>query len=357
MIFMRPSVAAIILNWNGWEDTVKCLESLYQIDYRNFDVILVDNASSDNSIGNLRKNFKIALYKEFEFFENNFKKLTDDHTISLENGLVPKKDLIVIKNDKNYGFAEGNNIGIKYALKNLNPDYILLLNNDTVVDKDFLTELIEVAESDESIGSVQSLLLRPGGKLIDSLGQEIYLWGANDKRIGMEFAGNIKNIEIFGACAAAALYRSKTLKKVGLLDKDFFYIFEDVDISWKIRLHGLKSILASKSIVYHKRGISEPMVIKEIIFGEKNPKILFKWYHGSKNWLIIVLRYYSLSLIFKAMLKHPHKFFFTFFRYCYSSVKLGKPREAFKIFKNNIKIRKEIKKNPLLKDIQIKWIK
>ena len=181
---MVPNVSIIILNWNGWKDTIVCLESLYQTNYSNFNVILVDNASTDNSIDKIREFSKNISKKKYGFFDYNFKdNIFIETKANIE--LDSYKNLILIKNDKNYGFAEGNNIGIKFAFDNLNPQYILLLNNDTLVDINFLKELFNVVESDKEIGSVQSLLLRPGGNIIDSLGQEISVCTAKDKGINL----------------------------------------------------------------------------------------------------------------------------------------------------------------------------
>jgi len=356
---MIPNISIIIINWNGWKDTVECLGSLYQIDYPNYNVIIVDNDSSDDSIEKIREYSRKIVNMGYKFLEYDFNgdKIVYNSKTELNTELVYKKKLILIKNDENYGFAQGNNIGIEYAFKNLNPDYILLLNNDTVVEKNFLTELIKAAEKDEKIGSAQSTLLKPEGDIIDSLGQEMLMWGAKDIGINSKYDSNIKEMEIFGSCAAASIYKRKTLERAGLFDKDFFIILEDVDMSWRIRLNGLKSILAPESVVYHKRGISEVMSVNEILFGEKTPEIIFKWYHSSKNWLIIIIRYYPISLIGKAVIKQPHKFFFTFLKCSYSSLKIGKFGEVTRILIKNFKIRKENKKNPLLNEIQSRWIK
>ncbi|MCE7698463.1 MAG: glycosyltransferase [Methanobacterium paludis] len=165
-----PRVAVIILNWNGWEDTIECLESLYQINYPNYQVILVDNASTDDSIQKIKEYCQGTLKPQSKFYTYQTKnkpiKITEYSTEESEafNGacktalpkteLHPNKNMILIKNTKNYGFAEGNNIGIRYALRSLNQDYTLLLNNDTVVDKNFLTELVKTAESSAEIGVV-----------------------------------------------------------------------------------------------------------------------------------------------------------------------------------------------------------
>ena len=117
-----PRVSVVILNLNGLEHTLECLESLKKITYPNYDVIVVDNASNGDDV-------KILREKSGDYVH-------------------------IIENDKNYGFAEGSNIGMRYALRTFCPAYLLLLNNDTVVAPDFLDELVKVAESSDEIGIV-----------------------------------------------------------------------------------------------------------------------------------------------------------------------------------------------------------
>src|SRR4030042_2187559 len=119
---MNPKVSIIILNWNGLEDTIECLNSLKKITYPNYKVILVDNGSKGNDARVLREKFGDYIH--------------------------------LIENDRNYGYAKGVNIGIRYALANSASEYILLLNNDTVVAPDFLNQLVKLAESDSSVGIV-----------------------------------------------------------------------------------------------------------------------------------------------------------------------------------------------------------
>ncbi|MEN4006462.1 MAG: glycosyltransferase [Methanobacterium sp.] len=131
---MKPNVSIIILNWNGWKDTIECLESLYQIDYPNYEVIVVDNASSDNSIEKIRDYCKGKIKVKSEFFEYNsinkpieIFELNKDETRKIEEmyyNLPSNRKLILIKNDQNYGYAEGNNIGIRYALNTLENFYL-----------------------------------------------------------------------------------------------------------------------------------------------------------------------------------------------------------------------------------------
>lgn len=359
----NPLVSIIILNWKGWEDTLCCLESVYQIDYPNYNVIVVNNGSEE-SVKNIEEHFSEKKIEESDFIyytnkdisvEILFKSVKKVETQKYRN---LNRELILIKNKHNCGFAEGNNIGVEYALKKFKTDYILLLNNDTLVDINFLKELVKVGESDKNIGSVQSLLLKSDQISIDSLGQKMLIWGANDIRDNFENHLQ-ERTEIFGACAASALYRADLIKEIGLFDKDFFVLLEDVDLSWRIRLKGMKSILASNSIVYHKRGISNTISLKELVnifIHKTEQELVFKWYHESKNWQIIFIRYYPMKMIFISMIKCPKNFFLTFILFFYSSIKLKKIKSSLKLLFKNKKIRNRNKENKLLANIQKKWI-
>ncbi len=355
---MSPMVSIIVLNWNGWKDTIECLESIYQINYSNYDIIVVDNNSIDSSIEKIKEYCKgkievkskyikyHSLNKPIKIFEYTEKEIKTFKNRTNSCNLPPYKKITIIKNNKNYGFAGGNNVGIKFAL-NTDPSYVLILNNDTIVNPDFLTELIKTAQNYEKVGSIQSLLLKPDGKFIDSLGQEIHIWSAMDKGINSRYNPLKKDKEIFGACAAAAIYPNEVLKNIGLFDEDFFVIFEDVDLSWRIRLNGFKSILAVNSIVYHKRGISEDINQHEI-------SDLMK-YHYNKNLLITMLKYYPLSYVFGS--NNLNKSIFYIKKAINYSLKSNKVLELIKIVLNIIKIRIKMYNHPLLHKIQKEWIK
>ena len=206
---------------------------------------------------------------------------------------------------------------------------------------------MKVARNYKKIGSIQSLLLKPDGKFIDSLGQEIRIWSAMDKGINSIYNPLKKDREIFGACAAAAIYPKEVLKNSGLFDEDFFVIFEDVDLSWRIRLNGFKSILAVNSIVYHKRGVSESI--------NQNETSHLMNYHYNKNLLITMLKYYPLSHIFGR--KNLNESIFFIKKTVNYSLKVNKTFELAKIILNNLKTRISMYNHPLLCEIQKKWIK
>jgi len=347
-----PGVAVIILNWNGWRDTEDCLLSLARIDYRNYDVIVVDNGSTDGSDRELKRIMQdMACASKAQGNLNmpvSFVELSSDEAASeMPPAHRPGRSLVLIGGEENCGFAKGNDIGIEYALKNLSPDYILLLNSDTLVEKDFLLELVKVGEADKAVGSVQSLLLKPGGMVVDSLGIEPKAYGAVDLGSNSTYKEELLpgDVEIFGPCAAAALYRSEALKRVGLLDEAFFVLYEDVDLCWRLRLAGFKSILAHRSIVYHKRGISA-------CNGAIQKTSLLRRYHSNKNWLMLAVRYYPLRHICPQPLRYM-----ILVGWCMLySAKLGRTREISAMLYSSIMQRMANRRNPLLRTVQRTWI-
>lgn len=214
-----PKVSVVILNWNGRPYLRGCLTSVFDQIYHNYEVIVVDNGSTDGSVEYVRTNFPTAK---------------------------------VVTNERNLGFAQGNNIGIKEAFGDSDVKYIATLNNDTVVERDWLAPLIDIMEADESIGSCQSKILSfQYPDITDNIGITICRDGSACNR-GINKRDTCHAMEeIFGVCAAAAIYRRRALEEVGLFDEIFFAYMEDVDLAWRLRLKGWRSVVVPSSIVYH----------------------------------------------------------------------------------------------------------
>ena len=201
MSISKPLVSIIIVNYNGLELLKKCLMSLSKIQFTNYEVILVDNNSSDNSVNYVTKNFP---------------------------------QIILVKLDENKGFAEPNNIGTKIA----KGDYFLFLNNDTIVEPNFVSELVKTALKDSKIGILQSLLLKPGGE-IDSSGDFI-----DETGIVFNSKKPISNDrEIFSARGACMMVQRSLFEKLGGFDEKFYFSFEDVDLGWRERIFGYKIVV------------------------------------------------------------------------------------------------------------------
>jgi GT2 family glycosyltransferase len=243
-----PKVSIIIVNFDGKELLEKCLESLFKVDYENFEVILVDNNSSDGTIEFITKNYP---------------------------------SVIIIKLDSNKGFAEPNNIAAKIA----KGDYLLLLNNDTVVTCNFISEMIKVMEHDKTIGICQSLLLKPDGS-IDSSGDFI-------DKLGVVYNSKTKTDEIreiSSARGASMLIHKKLFDKLGGFDEKFFVSFEDVDLGWRTWILGYRVVLVPNSIVYHSAGTTIKKIMSEIAF------------HGFKNQLSMKITNFEPPLAIKNIL-------------------------------------------------------
>jgi len=266
-----PRVSIIILNWNGWRDTIECLESLYRITYPNYDVIVVDNGSKDDSIEKIKEYAEGKIKVNSKFFEYNpSNKPIKVFEISEEEArqgkfnrpLYEKYDvnrrMILIRNKDNYGFAGGNNIGIKFALSVLNPDYVLLLNNDTVVDRKFLDELVKVAESNEKIGIVGPKIYyydyNERSDVIVFIGAKLTLWNGKEYRYGFQEIDNgqwdklISVDKIEGSCM---LIKKGVIRNTGFLDYSFFAYWEETDFCFRTKEHGYNLIYVPTGKTWH----------------------------------------------------------------------------------------------------------
>lgn len=245
---------------------------------------MVDNASSDDSVnkisdyasGKLRVSSDRVEYRSdnkpigiASFSGENEGDAGEPYNEGL--GLGEKNRLILIKNEKNLGFAEGNNVGIRFAMRKIKPDYILLLNNDTVVDKQFLVKLVETAESDSKIAAVGPNIYyyshEGGGNVVQSAGGYVnwFLYP------GYHSVGGFKDERDKNAAAvrdrdflsgAAMMIRTDFLR-FGLLDSSFFFGCEDVAFCLRLKRNGGRVVIRLDSFIWHKCGISR----------KKNPEL------------------------------------------------------------------------------------
>jgi len=301
----KPKVSIIILNWNRWKDTIECLESLYQINYPDYDVIVLDNNSENDSVSKVKEYCKGKIKVESKFFSytsnNKPIKIFEFKKNILKNEIdkIPSNHkLILIKNDKNYGFAEGNNIGMKFALNNLNPNYILLLNNDTVVNKDFLKNLVNFAELNNDAGIIGPKIYyydRPS--YINSAGCKIIWHLGVGKHDGGLDNGQFDEISekdyLLGACL---LINTKVIEEIGVLDSKFFLLFEDTDFCLRSKKAGYKVMFFPKSVIYHKEGFSSKISPLSLYYMYRN-RLLFIKKHQPFSRVLSYTFYISLRMI------------------------------------------------------------
>lgn len=262
---MTAKVTIIVLNWNNWQDTIECLESLFQISYPCYNVILVDNGSDDDSVSRVEQYAQGELEVESDFLSFNKDNKPLDYVIfdkdKYDGVNFQSKfqgNLYIIKNDHNYGFAEGNNVGIDFAQKYLKPEYIEILNNDIVVGNNYLDEMVRVISSDEQIAMVGPKIYfydYQGRKDVQTaLGGYINWWiypGYN------YFEEKIQSDEPFELdwITGASLMVKADLPGV-YLDRDFFFGAEDIDLSLRMKKKGYRILLVPTAEIWHKISLS-----------------------------------------------------------------------------------------------------
>lgn len=261
-----PKVSVILLNLNSYDDTRDCLLSLRKVLYANFETIVVDNGSSDDSSPRLRREF-------------------------------PEIKLIV--NPKNLGFTGGNNLAIEAALKN-EAAYIILLNNDTVVDPNFLSRLVAVGETDPRIGILApKILYATDPQRIWFAGGFVSCRSGLYGHIGqdeLDAAGKFSRVQETDWITGCAFFvKASVFREVGLLDARFFIYSEDADFCMRARNAGYKCMFVPDAKIWHK--ISRTC-------GAQSP---FTLYLGTRNHLIWMAQYvpfpYKITAMAFALLK------------------------------------------------------
>jgi len=254
-----PMVSIIILNYNGINYLCSCLDSIFNTKYDNYEIIFVDNNSSDNSVKFTKDNYGQ---------KNNFK---------------------IIKLNKNLGVARGYNIGAKHS----KGKYLIFANMDIEVEKNWINEIIKIFEKDVTIGAAQPKILFAWNKnRINSMGHYLTLDGTWFDYIKYGQLNNKKYqvSEIFVALGAAIVVKNDLFKKIGQFDKDFFLYSEELDLCWRIWLSGYRIVVAPSSIIYHHEGA---------VAGSVKTLSPLRTYHSTKNRLITILKNYSNESLIK----------------------------------------------------------
>lgn len=217
-----PSVCIVILNWNGWQDTVECVESCRNLSSPNIRILVVDNGSTDGSESYLRERFP---------------------------------DIELVQTGKNLGFTGGNNIGIQHAL-NDKADYIILLNNDTIVDREFVTEMATIAETDPSIGMLCPKMYfydRPDTLWYAGASFHPWLGWGRHRGYNARDIGQFDTVEETERPSGCALMVSSALcGKIGLLRDEYFCYCEDIDWGMRARNGNFKIVYVPTSKIWHK---------------------------------------------------------------------------------------------------------
>lgn len=308
MILLQQKVSIIVLNWNNWQDTIECLESLFQIEYECYDVILVDNGSDDDSVEKVKEYAEGKLEVKTDFFKFDYTnkplnviELDKDNYDNIKSENYFNKNLFIIKNDRNYGFAEGNNVGIDFSLKNLKPDYIEILNNDIVVSKNYLRELIKVIDNNKKIAMVGPKIYfydYKGRKDVQTaMGGYINWWiypGYNYLKLPIK---ETEPFEVDWITGASLLMRAD-LPNI-FLGKEFFFGAEDIDLSLRLKDAGYIIKLVPKSEIWHKISLSRYKKFNTNIKRLRNTiKSHFKLVKNHKSIYPLYYLLYTIEMIF-----------------------------------------------------------
>ncbi len=259
------TVSLIIVNWNGRHFLEECFRSIWEQSFTGFEVVVVDNGSTDGSVDWLR---------------------------NCSGG-----SLTLIENRDNLGFAEGNNQGIRIS----RGTYVVLVNNDTVLHKDFLRELVRVAEMRPDVGMCASKILiydDPGR--IDAVGQLLYLDGLNRQKGHLERdRGQYdEDGEILFPAGCGSLYRRGMLDEIGLFDEQFFAYGEDTDLGLRGRLAGWRCLYAHRAVILHKGSGST---------AKYSP---FKAFHVERNRLWVAVKNFPIWLLLLNPIFTGYRLFF-----------------------------------------------
>jgi hypothetical protein len=272
-------VSIIVVNWNGERFLEDCLGALSNQSYASREIILVDNGSSDNSVGLTRNNF-------------------------------PQVKVLGLTENK--GFTGGNAAGLEVA----QGDYIALVNNDTRADARWLENLLEPMLRDQKIGICASKLIIAGTACIDSAGDGMTSAGVGFNRShGAELNAHPFLEPVFAACAAGALYRRKMIDEIGFLDEDFFLYDEDVDLSFRAQLEGWKCVYVPDALVHHKGNATSVRLSDTHV------------YYHSRNLEFVWIKNMPTGLMLRFA---HHKLFQEIGSFCYLCLRHWKWRPFFK---------------------------
>jgi len=278
----HPLVSINLLSYNGRQYVKNCLNSVLRQTYPYIEILVIDNASTDGTAAYLKKIEKQGF----------------------QVGSLDYQKIRLIFNQRNLGFAAGHNQGIKES----QGESILCLNQDVVLDKDFIKRAVEILEKDDKVAAIQGKLLRMPltSRIIDTTG----LVMLKNRRIinrgqGQTDQGQFEKIEeIFGADGAVPVYRRKALEDIKIkkeyFDEDFFAYKEDVDLSWRMRLYGWKIIYQPKAIAWHDRTAGDSAAINYFgIIKERRKISKFAKYLAFKNQRLMQIKNEQSWLLLK----------------------------------------------------------
>jgi len=337
-------VSIHLVAWNGERYIKECLNSILGQSFKDYLLLIIDNGSVDNTVKIIEEEFLPIFGEKIRF----------------------------VKNKENLGFAKAHNQALLWT----DTDYALVLNQDVILEPDFLAQVFEFASKNDKVGSMNGKVLRwefeqegdliksEKSDIIDSLGLKIFKnQRVTDLAAGEQDKGQYEEAkEIFGASACVAFYARRALADVRykdeFFDNDFFSYKEDVDLAYRLRWRGWASYYLPQALAYHKRSAkpqSQGKFLSKVNLRKNKTKFIN--YHSYKNHLFVLIKNLSLRIYGRYLLQIK---FYEFKKFCYILFfewsTLGSLKEFLAKLKNIRVKRKFIMANRLVKDEEIrKW--
>jgi GT2 family glycosyltransferase len=305
----QSRVSIIILNWNGWKDTIECLESVFRLDYPDFQVVLVDNGSTDDSINKIKDWAAGKLLAETDSQDQRIRALVFPPVAKpaamaeAEKAGANDRLLHLVAKD-NRGFAAGNNIGLRFIQTRKDYTYVWLLNNDTVIDPASLKNLVKRMKETPQAGIGGSAILHyHDPSRIWAMGGGYDRWFAQGSHLEANKLFDYQHTEKYfnigrklGYVVGASMLISRPfLEQVGLLCEDYFIFFEELDWAVRGRRRNFGMTIAPASLVYHKGGASIKRKEGEASARTARFSLMFDHYL-TKNRLLFTLKFYPYAL-------------------------------------------------------------
>lgn len=261
-----PKVFVVILNFNGKNIILDCLTSVFKSDYPNFEIIVVDNNSTDESFEKAKLNFSRSHF---------------------------------IKNDENVGFSKGNNIGIRYALEKF-AEYVFVLNNDTILEKTTISSLVKTAEKKPLAGIISPLILNPNNEGVWFAGGKIQWRKMKTIHLTKKISDIPYSSEYLSGCAM--LIKKDVFKKVGLFDERFFLYYEDADFSLRSKKAGFDLLIDPTITIQHLEQSSSNdsknywLVLSGLLFFQIHSNAFWKMWHFFYLLLRKIKNFYNTDI-------------------------------------------------------------
>jgi GT2 family glycosyltransferase len=305
----QPLVYVVILNWNGWKDTIECLESVLRQNYSNYFVVVLDNASTDNSIENIQAWMNGEVLSVQSSVDRlrclseppvpkpvHYSVCEDSSALDLLN--MNGCQVALVKTGGNLGFAGGNNVGLRWILrqKHTEPTYVWLLNNDTVIEPDCLSSMVSHLQEKErsgkyTCGSLVKFYQQP--EVIQALGgaKFNYLTGTGSETLGrflnensqINHSTTASELDYITGCSW--LIPAEFLQTIGVMEERYFLYYEEIDWIQRSK-HMYKITYAPEAVVYHKEGGSigsktlnrAPSVLSEFYMAKNKIEFMRKFF-------------------------------------------------------------------------------